>query len=362
MKIFRQFENKFLVRYKLLLFSFALVKITLLIPCRNEEKSIRKSIESWLAQTRPADEIIVVDDCSTDNSAAILHEYKDRIKTVRTDVNLGKKSHAQQFGLQFVTGEVFVSTDADTLLTPNFIERIEADFQDPAVAAVGGYVKSLQHNWITRHRAFEYAIGQNFHKLAQSYLNCLFVIPGAAGAFRTNVFRHHLSFEHDTIAEDLDFTYKLHKLGRTLVYDRSAIVYTQDPSTLHGYINQMRRWYGGGWQNLLKHYNVFKRPAQTLELSLMYTEGLLFSTLAILVPLLNIRFALYFMGPYLFVTLILSIYAAFRERRADMLLVPIPYLFFVHVNAYLFMEQFVLEVLLRKKELTWFTPERTPIT
>lgn len=337
------------------------MNITLLIPCRNEEKAIRKSIESWLAQTRPADEIIVVDDSSTDGTPAILKEYEGIIKTVRTDVNLGKKSHAQQFGLQFVTGEIFVCTDADTLLSPDFIERMEKNFEDPSVAGVGGYVKSLQQNWITRHRAFEYAIGQNFHKLAQSYLNCLFVIPGAAGAFRTSTFRHHLSFEHDTIAEDLDFTYKLHKLGRKLVYDRKAIVYTQDPSTLHGYINQMRRWYGGGWQNLIKHYNVFKRPAQTLELSLMYTEGLLFSTLAILVPLINIRFALIFMVPYLFVTFLLSIYAAFRERRTDMLLVPIPYLFFVHLNAYLFMEQFILEVVMHKRELTWFTPERTHI-
>jgi cellulose synthase/poly-beta-1,6-N-acetylglucosamine synthase-like glycosyltransferase len=337
------------------------LRITLLIPCRNEEKSIAKSIESWLAQTRPADEIIVVDDCSTDKTADILAKFKRDLKTVRTEKNLGKKSHAQQFGLQFVTGDIFIATDADTLLEPDFIERIEADFADPAVAAVGGYVRSLKYNWLTRHRAFEYAIGQNFHKLAQSYLNCMFVIPGAAGAFRTDIFRKYLSFEHDTIAEDLDFTYKLHKLGLKLLYDRKAVVCTQDPATMRGYINQMRRWFGGGWQNLIKHYNVFERPSHALELSLMYTEGLVFSTLMILVPILNIHYAVFFLFPYLCIAFVMSVYAAIKERRWDMLLVPIPYLFFLYLNAYIFMEQFVLEVVMHRKELTWFTPERTTI-
>ena len=100
------------------------MRVTLFVPCYNEEKLIEKSIESWLAQSRPADEIIVVDDSSTDNTPQILARYKDKIKIVRTPKNTGNKSYAQEFGLQFVTGEIFVTTDGDTLLDKDFIKEI----------------------------------------------------------------------------------------------------------------------------------------------------------------------------------------------------------------------------------------------
>ena len=50
------------------------MRISILIPCYNEEKSVRKSAESWLSQTRPADQILIVDDCSKDKTADILYE------------------------------------------------------------------------------------------------------------------------------------------------------------------------------------------------------------------------------------------------------------------------------------------------
>ena len=317
------------------------MRISLFIPCHNEEKSIRTSIASWLNQTRSPDEIIVVDDSSTDATPAILAEFADRLTVVRTPKNSGNKSYAQEYGMQFITGEVFVTSDADTILHSNFIEMIEKDFADPTVAAVGGYVKSLKYNWLTRHRAFEYAVGQNLHKLAQSYLDFMFVIPGAAGAFRTEIFRSYLSFDHDTITEDLDFTYKLHKNDFKIVYNRNAIVMTQDPTTLRCYFNQMRRWCGGGWQNLVKHCDIALRPVQALELSLMYIEGLTFSFITLLLPFLNLRFALFVTVSQLLLVTVFSIFAAFREKRPDLVLAPIPYMFILYLNSYIFVEQFI---------------------
>jgi len=310
-------------------------------------------------QSRKPDEIVVVDDSSTDSTPAILQEYADHIRVVRTPKNLGNKSHAQEYGLSFITGDVFISTDADTLLHPDFVRRIEEDFADPQVQAVAGYVRSLQYNWITRHRAFEYTVFQNFHKLAQSQLRFMYVIPGAAGAFRTETFRRIISFDHDTITEDLDFTYKLHKSDSTILYDLAAIVYTQDPSNLHCYVNQLRRWLGGGWQNLRKHRNIALRPVQALELSLMYIEGMVFSALLFLVPFLNVRMALQLGLVYLLIIFFLSTYAAVKERRPDLLLVSIPYLFLTYVNAYVFMEQFFREIILKRSRLVWISPKRT---
>src|SRR5262245_6870031 len=113
---------------KLLSWRFALsMKISLLVPCHNEAKTLRKSIESWLSQSRLPDEIIVVDDSSTDETPQMLAEFSDRIRAVRTPARTGNKSGAQEYGLQFVTGDVFATTDGDTLLHPDFIKRVEED-------------------------------------------------------------------------------------------------------------------------------------------------------------------------------------------------------------------------------------------
>src|SRR4030043_1050903 len=337
------------------------MRVTLFVPCYNEEKLIEKSIESWLAQSRPADEIIVVDDSSTDNTPQILARYKDKIKIVRTPKNTGNKSYAQEFGLQFVTGEIFVTTDGDTLLDKDFIKEIIKEFKDKKVAAACGYIKSLKYNWLTLYRAFEYSIGQNFHKLAQDYVNFLLVISGAAGAFRTEIFKKHISFDHDTITEDLDFTYKLHRQGFKISYSRKAIVYTQDPSDLRSYKNQMRRWYGGGWQNLKKHWQAVKSPSAAFELSLIYIEGFFFPFLLFILPLLNILFAATIAASYLLVTFLLSIYAAKKEKRPDLLLAPFPCFLLTYVNAYIFFEQFLKEIIFKKKNLIWTKPERVQI-
>ena len=334
------------------------MRISLLIPCFNEEKSIRASALSWLAQTRPADEIIVVNDSSTDSTLKILAEFSGKIKVITTPKNTGNKSHAQEYGLRFVTGEIFVATDGDTLLDKNFIKNIEKDFADPKVAAVGGYVRSLRYNWLTACRALDYIVGQNLDKLAQDYIGYMFVIPGAAGAFRTDLFRQNICFDHDTITEDLDFTYKLHKLGFKIIYNRKAICYTQDPSTLSSYINQMRRWYGGGWQNLLKHLHLPDKPGMALALSLIYIEGLVFSALLFLVPFISIASALVFLVAYSVIVVILSICAAVYEKRSDILFVLPGYLLLKYINAWVYLEQFVKEVIFRKKNLVWFQPER----
>ena len=337
------------------------MKISVLIPCHNEEKSIKKCVESCLAQTRKADEIIVVNDGSSDRSGELLAEFGDLIRVVNIPVATGNKSYAQEQGLKYITGDIFITTDGDTMLHGRFVENIEKHFLDPQVGAVCGYIKSLRHNWLTRSRAFEYSISQNIHKLAQSYMQFVFVIPGAAGAFRTEVFRDLLAFDHDTITEDLDFTYKLNKSQWKIGYCRKAIVYTQDPATIHGYINQMRRWYGGGWQNLLKHWNIALRPIQALEMSLIYIEGVIFSLVLFILPFISLNLAIKFNVIYILVSIVLATYASIRERRTDLVWAPFVSVFLVYINSYIFLEQLVRELILRRHNLEWFKPERMQV-
>lgn len=334
------------------------MKISVLIPCFNEEKMIEACIKSCLNQTRRFDEIIFIDDCSTDKTPEILNYYSDKIIVKRTPHNSGSKSKAQEFGLEFVTGDIFITTDADTILSKYFAQEVEECFSDEKTVAMAGYIESLPYNWLTLCRAFDYIIGQNLHKLAQSYINFLFVMPGAASAFKTEVFKKHISFDHDTITEDLDFTYKLQNKHFKIVYNRYAVSYTQDPTTINSYINQMRRWYAGGWQNLLKHYSTGVNLIKTFELSLIYIEGLVFAILLFITPLINPFFGLIFLSGYLCVALIFGIWVAIKESRLVFLFIPFPYMILVFINSTIFIEQFIREVILKQKNLNWFKPER----
>jgi cellulose synthase/poly-beta-1,6-N-acetylglucosamine synthase-like glycosyltransferase len=336
--------------------------ITILVPCYNEEKTIRKCVHSWLDQTHPADEIIIVNDCSTDNSLEILQEFEDRVTIIDLPQNTGNKSFVQEEGLKHVKTDIFVATDADTIMDKDFVKRVQLAFRDKNVQAFAGYVKSLKCNWLTACREIDYIVGQDLHKAAQYEIKFLLVIPGCAGAFRTDMFRKNIMFDHDTLTEDMDFTYKINKLGLNIFYDPEAIVYTQDPNNLKSYINQMRRWYSGGWQNLMKHIGIVKSPIKAMELSILYMDGLIFYPLLFITPILSLRAFIYLLAHCFALGLVFGLYSAIKRRRIDLLLfsplfVPIAYL-----HAYIFIEQFIREVIFKKKNLVWFHPERREVT
>ena len=267
------------------------MNVSILIPAYNEEKTIRKTVLSCLSQTRAADEIVVVDDGSSDRTADLVemltHAHPE-LRLVRLPENTGNKSRAQEQGLAYVTGDIIVTADADTLLDARFVERILPHFEDPETTAVAGYVKSIENNWLTASREIDYAIGQDVYKRAQAFIGFVFVVPGCAAAFRADTLKHELRFDHDTVAEDLDFTFQLHSLGRKVAFEPEAIVYTQDPPNLPSYVRQMLRWYGGNWENFRKHYRLsFKSPAASFEFASQFGDCLFFSVLLFAMPFVN---------------------------------------------------------------------------
>lgn len=339
------------------------MKISILIPCHNEEKSIKVCVQSCLDQTRLPDQILVINDGSTDHSAEILASFSNSIEVVTIPVATGNKSHAQEYGLPYVTGDIFISTDGDTILDPKLVETAERTFKEqPRIVAICGCVKSIKYNWLTAYRETEYAIGQTLFKVAQVYIDAIFVIPGCSGAFDTKIFKKKIHFDHDTLTEDLDFTYKFHELGFHIGYAQEMVAYTQDPDTLSSYINQMRRWYSGGWQNLRKHFTILKKPNNIIQLSLSYAEGFIFSVSFVIAPLINIRFFEYFMGPFLLSIMCVGGIAGIIRRRWDLFLYSPTYIILICMNVYIFLEQFWVEIIRRKGNLIWFHPKRREIT
>ncbi len=96
------------------------ITVSVVIPAYNAAKYIGRAIDSVLAQTRPADEIIVVDDGSTDNTADVAHGYGDKIRFIRQE-NAGA-SVARNTGIEAATSEWIAFLDADDEWLPQKLQ------------------------------------------------------------------------------------------------------------------------------------------------------------------------------------------------------------------------------------------------
>jgi glycosyltransferase involved in cell wall biosynthesis len=95
-------------------------QISVVIPAYNAAVSIERAIGSVLAQSRPADEVIVVDDGSTDNTADIVRQFADKVKLI-SQANAGV-SAARNAGIRAADGDWVAFLDADDQWLPDFLE------------------------------------------------------------------------------------------------------------------------------------------------------------------------------------------------------------------------------------------------
>ncbi len=237
-------------------------RVTILIPAYNEESAIVETVEAALASGYPRLEVLVVDDGSADRTADLVRENFGRDRRVRLlqQPNRGKPA-ALNHGLSEATGQVIVSIDADTIVDPEAVPRLVRHFADPKVGAVAGNVKVANRNkWITRWQALEYITSQNLEKRAFDLLNCIPVVPGAAGAWRADVLRESGGFSGDTVAEDTDLTLTIRRNGWKILYDEDAIGRTEVPETVDTLIRQRFRWTYGTLQAVWKHRDTAGNP------------------------------------------------------------------------------------------------------
>ena len=97
--------------------------LTLIIATYNRGSRIGATIDSVLAQSRVPDEVVVVDDCSTDGTGDWVCEHYPTVRVVRTPRNL-HTSGARNFGAHSATGDVLVFLDHDDILLPQAVETL----------------------------------------------------------------------------------------------------------------------------------------------------------------------------------------------------------------------------------------------
>ena len=236
--------------------------VSVLVPAHDEEAAIADTVRSALASDYPALEVIVVDDGSKDATSARALEAAagdPRLRLIQQP-NRGKAA-ALNHALAEASGEIVVTIDADTAVDPRAISLLVRHFADPTVGAVAGNVKVANRDrWITRWQALEYVTSQNLEKRAFDLLNCITVVPGALGSWRTAILREIGGLTPDTVAEDADLTIAVRRRGWRIRYDDGAIGWTQAPEDVKGLVTQRFRWTFGTLQAVYKHRDTLFRP------------------------------------------------------------------------------------------------------
>lgn len=130
-------------------------KVSIVIPIYNAEKYIAEAIEGLLNQTFKDFELILVNDCSTDNTSEILKEYAQRdkrIKIINNEKNL-RVSAAANRGIKEAKGEYIVKQDSDDWSYPDRIEK-QVKYMDahPKVVLSSGNMEICDENMKVKNR------------------------------------------------------------------------------------------------------------------------------------------------------------------------------------------------------------------
>lgn len=119
----------------------AMDTVSAVIPAYNAESCIERAVASVLSQTRPVIEVLVVDDGSRDNTAAIVERFGSPVRLIR-QANAGP-SAARNHGVRAASGEWIALLDADDAWLPTKLERQAPLFDDPRTGAVHCYVVNV---------------------------------------------------------------------------------------------------------------------------------------------------------------------------------------------------------------------------
>lgn len=152
--------------------------VTVIIPTYNCARFIREAVDSALNQTRAPDEIIVVDDGSTDETDRVLGQYGPPVRVIRQD-NRGR-SAARNQGLRAARGDLVVFLDSDDTLMPASIERRAVIFETSSdVGVVYGDMVVVNAAGETLGDTREYAPGPrpSGYILAELALRCFILMP-----------------------------------------------------------------------------------------------------------------------------------------------------------------------------------------
>ncbi len=210
------------------------MKFSILVPAYNEEQSIASCLSSLTSINYDEKEIIIVDDASTDRTVQTVEKFFNKgVVLVKREKN-GGRAAALNSGLQKATGDIVVTTDADTVVPCNWLQKFRSSFEQQDVVAVGGGYQAYNKDKLLAHATS--VLDQILNGVLKKSL-----VPnklsGVNSAIRRNALLSLEGFsENSWWSEDSELGWKLKRTGK-VAYDPHNIVSTVYPDT---------------WQNIWK--------------------------------------------------------------------------------------------------------------
>ncbi len=227
------------------------IRISVIIPARNEEKNIGKLLSSLEKQTYPPHlfEVIVVDDHSTDNTADVVNSYSFA-KLIRLEIeNINSyKKKAIETGITVAGGDLIVTTDADCIVPGNWLKTI-ASFKEKtnAVFIAAPVVLENESNLLQTFQTLDFLVLQGITaaSVQKKFHN---MCNGANLAYERKIFFEVNGFtgiDHIASGDDMLLMQKIVQRfpGKvSYLLSKDAIVTTQAAKTWKEFFSQRIRW------------------------------------------------------------------------------------------------------------------------
>ncbi len=220
--------------------------LSVVICAHNEEEWLPKTLASLLEQARSADEIIVVDNASTDATANVIDGFAQKHPQANIKrVYQSRKGlhHAREAGWRAASSDIIVMTDADIMFPADWLRIVEDTFQDEGIDAITGIVRYHDANalingvtWLCDQLYQPEGIGK--------LMTDQYVLNGGNSAYRRRVLEAvdgYLGIPADAL-EDRYMSQQIHDAGYTIRFVRNLKVW-----------HTFRRFNKDGWRGTIKY-------------------------------------------------------------------------------------------------------------
>lgn len=240
-----------------------LPRVSITVPCFNESKTVRSTIESLQALNYPQDKlsILIVDDGSTDNTFEIAKSLEKYPNVRAVTQKNGGKFTALNRGITESDADFVGCLDADSFVHPNALRSMIKYFYTDSniVAVTPAMVVHEPKTLIQKMQSAEYMIGI-FAKMVMGKLNAIHVTPGPFSIFRKSIFKEIGLFRHAHMTEDMEIAFRIQHNKYRIVHCPDAFVYTITPNTINKLYRQRTRWVYGFIRNAFDYRHMFFKP------------------------------------------------------------------------------------------------------
>ncbi len=257
--------------------------LAVIVPARNEALVLPACLEALLSQEDPPDEIIFVDDGSTDGTAPLLQSRfgvsfagQEGRSALHPSLRVWRKTNSGKArslneAWPRAESEIVVTIDADTILQPGAVVAMRRAFEsEPGLAAACGIITphcrpGFGSACFEIFQRFEY-IRTNLGRLAWMRSDSLLMVPGAFAAYRRDVLQKVGGFTPDSLVEDYDVIHKIfrwsHEHGRPVAVRviPDARAATDAPNNARAFLKQRQRLFAGFLETQFEHRDMVGNP------------------------------------------------------------------------------------------------------